>query len=147
MTFFQTFIVSSRRDIGVLAFVDKIKRINISRDIYCLDGKPVLKGAEDGVLIRAALMENGKDPFHITSGQLNDKVPNLPEIFYVSQSPRISEPEFADWCTRNNLKASLLFGSPLVNMLDIKDGKFFRFYAVQKYKANPEYPYDTKITP
>ena len=132
MAFFQTEILSSKRDFGFLAFADKVKKSGVSGDMYYLDKKSTLHWTQESIMMRVALMEKGRSSFNVISGNIRSSLPAMPPSFYLSVNPGILRQEFDDWCVRNRVQASLVFESPVMNSRRFRKEQSFKFYSGQR---------------
>jgi hypothetical protein len=119
MLFVRRNIISSRRDLGLLAFVDQIKRKGYSGDIFYLDPNRFYNAD----ILHLALMEKGKGPFKVVGGQLQGRPFGFTGDYFVV-SIGVSDDDIKKWSVRHYFNCSLLLESPLINLPDSKDKKW-----------------------
>jgi hypothetical protein len=142
-SFVHEYILSPKRDLGLLAFSDKLKKLKVGGEMLYLerperklpqDKRPLYLFASESNIMRVALVEKGKEPFRITSITPTASAPYLLESLFLTKSPDISEKEFSQWCVRNKLKSSLVFESPVINLphkTKLEEG-LFKFYKINR---------------
>ena len=122
MRFIQSNIIFSKRDMGILAFADKIKKAGMHGNLYYLqrdrdnDFNATYRWIVESDVMRVALMENGQSNLEVLGLTLKDL--NLAlhfKDFYVAKSPDISQKAFNDWAFRNKLEYDLILESALRN--------------------------------
>jgi len=150
--FVHRYIISPHRDFGMIRFARHIKEKGISGYIYYLEKsltkptaddaessslKPlaresVYRYADEGDLLRVALMQKGKSAFHVHSGTMIDRMQYMENDFYLVRSPCVSLNEFNVWCAHNKLKAIFILKSPVSNVLFDGTLQTFGFYLVHR---------------
>lgn len=136
MNILQEKIIINKRDFGLLKFAESIQKMHLNGDLYYLESSfrvgyiSLGWGSRESSVFRVAMMDNGKTSFNISNGYLSTELPFKGGMYYVVLSPFIPLSDYREWCSRNNLRSSLIFQS---NFEDVPRKHPFILYFVSSY--------------
>ena len=144
--YFNKYIISSRRDIGILNLADQINNSKISGGVYYFERvrrvQTVLVGSLymwelESEVLRLSMMGGMNGSLKIWDIGSFEQIKPGSKNFYLIKSPYIPEPRFETLCKQYHLSSKLLMISPITERTHHRSpDNSFRLYYVTKEKGN-----------